>query len=67
MRKLPCGDSIHFVAGIFFDETVGIFGKSENRLLIINDKYLPKIIKYLRTLFSSADIVNIKLSWYGKQ
>ena len=56
-------DNIYFSHGVFVDHMDGIFNISRKELTIINDKFLPRIIKYLRTLFQE-DITTIQLIWY---
>ncbi len=57
-------DNIYFSHGWYIDHTDGIFNIPCKELTIINDRFLPLIIKYLRKFFSQDDSTTINLYWY---
>ena len=67
MKIVERHEKIYFSHGLWNEITDGIFSLPNNELTIINDRFLPKIMKYLRVLHDFNDQHTIKLTWYEEQ
>ena len=59
-------DNIYFSHGIYIEHIDGIFNIPRKELTIINDRFMPYILKYLRTLYKE-DLNTVTLNWYRKR